>query len=272
MMWRSLIISKIINLFKIKEFINSNKEIQAMLFNKLLLILFPIYISACSEVEHGNCYNNSKNLCRNVTKYIYKVYDYEYNKTIIVKPTTRPTSTTTTSISTTRPTTTTTPTPITTTTRPTTTTTRPSTTTTTATTTPTSTTTPSLITSGNRATLTYFDDQQLQCGTYSSNDLIVAINPKLLGVTDDQWLSLYANADPKDIPWCNRKLKIILNFVEYTFTIGDTCDPVGPTPQTPFAGGKCDYDDVIDFWNGNNFLVSLYGDNFYQGDVQWELI
>jgi hypothetical protein len=114
------------------------------------------------------------------------------------------------------------------------------------------------ISSGTNATLTYFDDTQLQCGSYAPGDLVVAVNPKLLGIRDEEWLRFYANASPSEIPWCNKKLTITINFVEYTFTIGDTCDP-----------GKCDYDDVIDIWNGSELLFGLFGDDFYQGPLQW---
>jgi hypothetical protein len=128
---------------------------------------------------------------------------------------------------------------------------------------------PIRVSSGENATLTYFDDSQLQCGSYAPGDLVVAVNPKLLGFTDEEWLRFYANASPSEIPWCNKQLTITINFVEYTFTIGDTCDPVGPTPSTPNAGGKCDYDDVIDIWNGSDLLFGLFGDDFYQGPLQW---
>jgi len=125
--------------------------------------------------------------------------------------------------------------------------------------------------SGTRATLTQFTDTQLQCGNYQLGEAVAAINPRLLGVTDDDWLKLYSNADPSNIPWCNKKLTLTINGVVYTYTIGDTCDPVGPTAQNPNAGGKCDYDDVIDLWYGQNFLKNIYRDDFYQGNVEWKI-
>jgi hypothetical protein len=129
-----------------------------------------------------------------------------------------------------------------------------------------------IITSGNRATLTRYNDIVMQCGTYVQGELIAAVNPLLLGITEREWLDFYANADPSNVPWCNRQMVLTIRNVEYTFTIGDTCDPVGPTPTTPFAGKKCDYTDVIDIWNGEEFLTTLFGDDFYQGEVEWRIL
>jgi hypothetical protein len=243
------------------------------------LLAFVRFASSCCDNNNTNITNIQDEVIH-VTKYIYKYMNEslptQYNSLISTTTTTPTTTSTTTTATTSTIPTTTTPT----TTTPTTTT--PTTSTPTTSTTPTTTTTTTTqvpiptggirISSGNRATLTYFTDTSLQCGSYSSGQLIAAVNPKLLGVTDEEWLTLYANASPENIPWCNKQLKVVIDSVEYIYTIGDTCDPVGPTPQTPFAGGKCDYDDVIDLWNGRDFLVSKFGDDFYQGNIEWELL
>ncbi len=124
---------------------------------------------------------------------------------------------------------------------------------------------------GSSATLTWFDDTVFQCGTYEPGTPIVAINPKLIGITDQEWLSLYANASPENIPWCNKQMDIVLNGVSMSFVIGDTCSPTGPTAEVPNQGGKCDYDDVIDIHNGSDLLNSLVGGGFYQGAIEWRI-
>lgn len=144
--------------------------------------------------------------------------------------------------------------------------------------TPSETTTTFDIVSGNKATLTYFTDTVFQC-TDNAPDYALAVNPLLFGFTTQEWTSLYANALPSKIPWCNRKLQVMApNGNIFTGTIIDSCDPVGnpfPDPNTgEIIGGKCDYTDVIDLYGvrGLKFLKDNFGDDFYQGDVQWKLI
>lgn len=134
------------------------------------------------------------------------------------------------------------------------------------------------ITKGRQATITQFTDSVFQCISGPPPKYALAINPLLLGFTVEQWKTLYANADPSKIPWCNLKLTLTINGKSFTGTIIDTCDPVG----NPFAdpntgdsiGGKCDYDNVIDLHGeeGLNFLQESVNDDFYDGPLEWTLI
>ncbi len=125
------------------------------------------------------------------------------------------------------------------------------------------------ITSGNRATLTVFNDQQMQCGRPQQGQKLAAINPILLGFTVNDWINKYATADPSQIPWCGKKITLTVNGNTDTFTIMDTCQPCSGTgcgDATP-----CDYTNVIDIWNGDSILQRWVGDDFFQGTVQWSI-
>lgn len=135
------------------------------------------------------------------------------------------------------------------------------------------------IISGKRATLTYFTDSTTQC--YGSNIPVgnaMAVNPLLLGFTTDDWINRFSNVEPNKIPWCGKTMKVIVNGRNFTGTIIDTCDPVGNPFTDPVTGktigGKCDYSDVIDLYGetGRSFLQDTVGDDFYQGDLDWEII
>ena len=95
----------------------------------------------------------------------------------------------------------------------------------------------------------------------------------------DQWTNLYANADPQNIPWCGKTLKLTVKNESFTGVIIDTCDPSGNVFTDPntgkMIGGKCDYIDVLDLYDGAGlaFLKKISnGDDFYQGNVDWEII
>jgi len=133
--------------------------------------------------------------------------------------------------------------------------------------------------SGNTATLTYFTDTVFQCVGEIPDYPAVAVNPLLLGFTLDDWNTKYAGASPDKIPWCNRLMKFEINDVTFTARIIDTCNP-GDTgafvdPNTgKIIGGKCDYVDVIDLYgeSGRQFLQNVVGDDFYRGEVKWEIL
>ena len=132
------------------------------------------------------------------------------------------------------------------------------------------------ITFGNSATITYFTDTVFQCISGNPTGNAMAINPLLLGFTENDWTSLYVNADSKNIPWCGLTMTITINGKSFTGMIIDTCDPVGNTFVDPntgqMIGGKCDYVNVIDLY-GNSGLLFLKnvtnGNDFYQGTVSW---
>ena len=133
--------------------------------------------------------------------------------------------------------------------------------------------------SGNTATLTYFTDTVFQCVGQIPDYPAVAVNPLLLGFTLDDWNTKYSGASPDKIPWCNRLMKFEVNDVTFTARIIDTCNP-GDTgafidPNTgKIIGGKCDYTDVIDLYgeSGRQFLQNVVGDDFYRGEVKWEIL
>jgi len=132
------------------------------------------------------------------------------------------------------------------------------------------------ISSGNKATLTTFDDTVFQCISGKPPINALAINPLLLGFTVDQWINLYANADPSIIPWCGKTLTVSVNNESFIGVIIDTCDPSGNTFTDPntgkMIGGQCDYVDVLDLYGetGLAFLKKISnGDDFYQGTVNW---
>jgi hypothetical protein len=133
------------------------------------------------------------------------------------------------------------------------------------------------IISGKGATLTYFTDSVFQCTT-EVPEYGMAVNPLLLGFTRDDWINRFSNVEANKIPWCGKRMKITVNGMSFTGVIIDTCDPVGnpfPDPVTgETIGGKCDYDDVIDLYGevGRSFLQDAVGDDFYKGDLEWELL
>jgi hypothetical protein len=133
--------------------------------------------------------------------------------------------------------------------------------------------------SGTTATLTYFTDTVFQCVGQIPDYFAVAVNPLLLGFTLDDWNTKYAGASPDKIPWCNRLMKFEVNDVTFTARIIDTCNPGDKgafvDPNTgKIIGGKCDYTDVIDLYgeSGRQFLQNVVGDDFYRGQVKWEIL
>jgi hypothetical protein len=137
------------------------------------------------------------------------------------------------------------------------------------------------ISSGNSATLTYFTDTVFQCIGINEEipEYAVAVNPLLLGFTLDDWNNKYSGANSNDIPWCGKMMNITVNGRIYTARIIDTCNPGDNgafiDPNTgEIIGGKCDYTNVIDLYGetGRSFLQSSVGDDFYQGDLEWEII
>lgn len=135
------------------------------------------------------------------------------------------------------------------------------------------------IASGNSATLTYFTDSTTQCyGSNVPSGNAMAVNPLLLGFTEQDWLDKFRNVDSSKIPWCGKTMKVTINGNTFTGLIIDTCDPTGnpfPDPTTgQTIGGKCDYTDVIDLYGetGRIFLQNTVGDDFYKGNLQWEII
>lgn len=134
--------------------------------------------------------------------------------------------------------------------------------------------------SGKKATLTYFTDSTTQC--YGSNIPVgnaMAVNPLLLGFTIDDWINRFSNVEPNKIPWCGKTMKVTVNNKTFTGRIIDTCNPgdngefVDPNTGK-IIGGKCGYTDVIDLYGekGRTFLQDTVGDDFYQGDLEWEII
>ncbi len=132
---------------------------------------------------------------------------------------------------------------------------------------------------GNRATLTYFTDTTTQCfGENIPQGNAVAVNPLLLGFTEDDWNTKYKNAPTNDIPWCGKTLTLTVNGYTFTGVIIDTCSPTDTSFNDPntgqIIGGKCDYTNVIDLYgqNGLDFLKLISnGDDFYQGLVEWSI-
>jgi hypothetical protein len=125
-----------------------------------------------------------------------------------------------------------------------------------------------------------FTDTVFQCITGQPSENALAINPLLLGFTEEDWNNLYKDADPEAIPWCGKNLTVTVNGESFTGTIIDTCDPVGnqfPDPNTgEIIGGKCDFVNAIDLFGqpGLDFLNKLNGDNFFDGtngNLTWTL-
>jgi hypothetical protein len=136
------------------------------------------------------------------------------------------------------------------------------------------------ITSGFSGTITHFNDTQFQCVSKAPTGNALAINPKLLGFTEEEWKTLWQNIGPAEanqIPWCGQQLKVTVGDKSFTGTIIDTCDPTGNPFTDPVTGqtmgGKCDYPDAIDLYgpNGLAFLKSINNDDFYQGALSWSL-
>ena len=136
------------------------------------------------------------------------------------------------------------------------------------------------IDSGFSGTITYFNDTQFQCVSEAPSGNALAINPKLLGFTEEDWTTLWQNLGPAEadqIPWCGRQLTVTVGEKSFTGTIIDTCDPTGNEFVDPVTGqtmgGKCDYPDAIDLYGpeGLAFLEEISGDDFYQGELSWSL-
>ena len=133
--------------------------------------------------------------------------------------------------------------------------------------------------SGTTATLTVFDDNTTQCyGSNIPSGNGCAVNPLLLGFTEDDWSSKFSNASPENIPWCKKTLTLTALGKTFKCTLIDTCDPVGNpfNSNGQIVGGKCDYPQLIDLYTGGNsqgleFIQSLNGDDFYQGPVNWSI-
>jgi hypothetical protein len=133
--------------------------------------------------------------------------------------------------------------------------------------------------SGTNATLTYFKDTVFQCISGIPKYNSMAVNPLLLGFTLKDWNNKYANANQNLIPWCGKKMEIIVNNKKFIGTIIDTCDPGNNgafiDPNTgQIIGGKCDYTNVIDLYSdkGLEFLKTAVGDDFYQGKLTWRIL
>lgn len=79
------------------------------------------------------------------------------------------------------------------------------------------------ISSGTSATLTRFDDNVTQCfGSNVPAGNGCAVNPLLLGFTENQWTTLYKNASPNQIDWCGKQLTLTVNGASWTCTIIDS--------------------------------------------------
>jgi hypothetical protein len=136
------------------------------------------------------------------------------------------------------------------------------------------------IESGFSGTITYFNDTQFQCVNEAPNGNALAINPKLVGFTEEDWKANWQNLGPAEanqIPWCGRKLTVRVGDKSFTGTIIDTCDPIGNPFTDPVTGqtmgSKCNYPDAIDLYgpNGLSFLQNITQDDFYQGELSWSL-
>jgi hypothetical protein len=106
----------------------------------------------------------------------------------------------------------------------------------------------------------------------------MAVNPLLLGFTTDDWINRFSNVEANKIPWCGKTMKVTVNGKSFTGTIIDTCSITDTSFTDPVTGetigGKCDYSNVIDLYGetGRSFLQDTVGDDFYQGDLEWEII
>jgi hypothetical protein len=136
------------------------------------------------------------------------------------------------------------------------------------------------IISGFSGSVTYFNDTQFQCVSEAPSDNALAINPKLLGFTEEDWTTLWQNIGPVEsnqIPWCGRQLTLIVGDKSFTGTVIHTCYPTGNEFTDPVTGqtigGKCDYPDAIELYgaNGLAFLQDITGDDLYQGELSWSL-
>ena len=118
--------------------------------------------------------------------------------------------------------------------------------------------------SGNTATLTWFNDGQVQC--FKASDMPpgprFAVNPILLGFTANDFSTRFSNVQPHQIPWCGKHIKLTVNGKSTEGTIVDTCNPA-----------NCDYTNVIDLLGttGRDWLKGAVGDDFYRGNVQWSI-
>lgn len=132
---------------------------------------------------------------------------------------------------------------------------------------------------GEVATLTYFTDTTTQCfGENIPTGNGVAINPLLLGFTEQDWETKYKNTASNNIPWCGKTLTLRVRGYTFNAIIIDTCSPTDTSFSDPntgeIIGGKCDYTNVIDLYGqrGLDFLRLISGgDDFYQGPLEWSI-
>ncbi|CAF0802334.1 unnamed protein product [Didymodactylos carnosus] len=133
---------------------------------------------------------------------------------------------------------------------------------------------------GDKVTLTNFeDDQTLQCGNHYDRSKVVAVNPRLFGVSDSDWINKYKDAEPNSIPWCGKQIRLTVNGGKYNkvFTIADTCQPCAGKKCD--GAPKCDYDNVIDFATEQNvreILKAITGENddglVNTNKVSWQIL
>lgn len=105
-----------------------------------------------------------------------------------------------------------------------------------------------------------FTDTVFNCISGQPTGNALAINPLLLGFTEQDWTNLYQDANPS-------------NGQSFTGTIIDTCNPVNggsfADPNTgKIIGGRCDYPNVLDLFGqpGLDFLNGISnGDDFFDG-------
>ena len=102
--------------------------------------------------------------------------------------------------------------------------------------------------------------------------LAIAVNPKMFGVTDNEWDTIYAFASLDKLFWCRKTLTVTFGSNSFTALIVDTCQ-VTDTGDYP----KCNYEVISDFYslkgNGKKYLSDISGgDDFYIAkNVKWTL-
>ena len=135
------------------------------------------------------------------------------------------------------------------------------------------------VSSGDKATITAFDDTVFECTSGPITEPALAVNPLLLGFTAQE----YADFNDQGVtpPWCGMKITLTVNGKSFTGRVIDTCNPLDgegfPDPETGESiGVKCDFEDVLDIYQneaGQKFLDEALGDDFFgpSGDVQWSI-
>jgi hypothetical protein len=127
--------------------------------------------------------------------------------------------------------------------------------------------------SGRKATLTWFQTDAVSCVKEMPEGPAFTINPMILGITPEEWKAKYKNAIPEDRPWCGKQLKLVINGKTFQGPIIESCDPVGQTlPSGEIS--KCGHSDAISLYGqaGRDFLRQNAGGEFYQGELQWEIV